>query len=62
MTKIKHTNNNKQNSPKDKTMELMIVINKKLDYLITLTTDEEYKYPYHKAYMAMTLDKTKKTK
>jgi len=60
MTKIKQTTNNTQKSPADKTMELIMDINKKLDYLITLTKDEEYKYPYHKAYIEMTLDKTKK--
>ena len=43
MTKNKPTTKENKNNPKDETMELLTEINTKIDYVIKLIREEEYK-------------------
>ena len=50
ITKNKTLKNNKNNN-QDEVIKLLQEINQKLDYIIKLIREEEYKYPFHNNYI-----------
>lgn len=50
ITKNKTLKNNKNNN-QDEVIKLLKEINQKLDYIIKLLREEEYKYPFHNNYI-----------
>jgi hypothetical protein len=50
MTSTNKTLKNYKNNNQDEAMKLLNEINNKLDYLIKLLREEEYKYPFHSSY------------
>ncbi len=50
ITENKTPKNNKNNN-QDEVIKLLQEINQKLDYIIKLIREEEYKYPFHNNYI-----------
>jgi hypothetical protein len=50
MTTANKTLKNNKNNHQDEAMKLLNEVNQKLDYIIKLLRDEEYKYPFHNNY------------
>ena len=51
MTQTNKTLKKDENNYQDEAMELLNEINKKLDYVIKLLREEEYKYPFHSSHI-----------
>jgi hypothetical protein len=51
MTTANKTLKNYKNNNQDEAMKLLLEVNNKLDYIIKLLREEEYKYPYHNSYI-----------
>ena len=47
MTTANKTLKNNKKKKQDEAMKLLTEVNKKLDYIIKLLREEEYKYPFH---------------
>jgi len=50
MTTANKTLKNNKNNNQDEAMKLLKDVNLKLDYIIKLLREEEYKYPFHNNY------------
>ena len=50
MTQTNKTLKKNENNNQDEAMKLLNEINNKLDYVIKLLREEEYKYPFHSSY------------
>jgi hypothetical protein len=50
MTQTNKTLKKNGNNNQDEAMKLLNEINNKLDYVIKLLREEEYKYPFHNSY------------
>lgn len=51
MTPTNKTLKNNKNNYQDEAMKLLNEVNQKLDYIIKLLREEEYKYPFHNYYL-----------
>jgi hypothetical protein len=51
MTRTNKTLKKNENNNQDEAMKLLNEINNKLDYVIKLLREEEYKYPFHNSYI-----------